>query len=278
VECVIAFWVFFVIAVIAIVAATRSHSAASQRRGVFSGLATRFKGQFTVSTWGGKASLWYRHGDVPVLIRRFKARQGLWRKASVTQFSVPWPDGRTQITIVARDHSSARRYSSRDKEIPSGHPEFDAAFLTTSRRVDLAKRFFSADVLAYAYRFIWPYKYGFRLRLTSGRLTIETHEEIQSARDYEGFIRFCIELFDQSQSSREMGIDFTQSNQAQIVADAKCPVCSEVLVTMVVCKRCRTPHHEDCWNYYGGCSVYGCRETSYDYLLQAEVIPPEEGS
>jgi Prokaryotic RING finger family 1 len=278
VECVVAFWIFFVIAIVAIVQATRSHSAASSRRGVFSGLATRFKGQFTVSAWGGKASLWFRHGDVPVLIRRYNVRASMWRKAAVTQFSVPWPEGRMQLVIVAREPNSSPRSSSRDRELESGQPEFDAAFCTTSRRVELAKRFLTSDVLAYAYRFIWPYKVGFRLRLTGGRLTIETRENIQSARDFEGFIRFCIELFDQSQSSRESGVNFMKSDQAQIVADAKCPVCSEVLVAMVVCKRCRTPHHEDCWTYYGGCSVYGCRETTYEQLLQAEVIPDEESA
>lgn len=276
-ECVVALAVFVVIAVFVITQAARSHSSASQRRGVFSGLSTRFKGQFTVSAWGGKASLWFRHGDVPVLIRRFRVSESIWRRAYVTQFSVPWPEGRMQVTITRRS-DGAIRTSSRDREIESGYPEFDAGFLTTSRRMDLAKKFLTAEVLAYANRFIWPFKQGFRLRLQGGRLTIETREDIQSARDYEGFIRFCIELFDQSQSSRESGVAFMQSDRAQIVADAKCPVCSEILVTMVVCKRCRTPHHEDCWNYYGGCSVYGCRETVYEHLLQAEVLPDEEAS
>jgi hypothetical protein len=276
VECVIGFWILFVVAIVAIVMATRSHSAASQRRGVFSGLATRFKGQFTVSAWGGKASLWFRHGDVPVLIRRFYVSEAIWKRAAVTQFSVPWPDGRMQLQICARDPAVARRFSSRDKEIDSALPEFNAAFSITSRRPDFAKRFLTSDVLGYANRFIWPYKEGFRLKLQSGRLIIETREGVHTARDYEGFIRFCIEVFDQSLSSRESGVSFTKSNEAQIVADAKCPVCSEVLVTMVVCKRCRTPHHEDCWTYYGGCSVYGCRETAYEHLLQAEVIPPED--
>ena len=26
----------------------------------------------------------------------------------------------------------------------------------------------------------------------------------------------------------------------------------------VVCRSCRTPHHEDCWRYVGRCSTYGC--------------------
>lgn len=24
------------------------------------------------------------------------------------------------------------------------------------------------------------------------------------------------------------------------------------------CTRCQTPHHQDCWDYGGGCSIYGC--------------------
>jgi hypothetical protein len=27
---------------------------------------------------------------------------------------------------------------------------------------------------------------------------------------------------------------------------------------LVRCASCRTPHHEDCWSYNGGCSVYAC--------------------
>lgn len=27
----------------------------------------------------------------------------------------------------------------------------------------------------------------------------------------------------------------------------------------VVCAVCRTPHHDDCWEFNGGCSVYGCK-------------------
>ncbi len=39
-----------------------------------------------------------------------------------------------------------------------------------------------------------------------------------------------------------------------------CQVCGEGLGDRrVVCARCLTPHHEDCWTYVGTCSVYACR-------------------
>ncbi|MBV8559053.1 MAG: hypothetical protein JO116_26230, partial [Planctomycetaceae bacterium] len=38
-----------------------------------------------------------------------------------------------------------------------------------------------------------------------------------------------------------------------------CKVCGEAIVTPgVVCGTCRTPHHRDCWEFVGRCSIYGC--------------------
>ncbi|NSW54780.1 MAG: hypothetical protein HPY44_02090 [Armatimonadetes bacterium] len=42
---------------------------------------------------------------------------------------------------------------------------------------------------------------------------------------------------------------------------AECPVCQGRVLRgelYVTCPACGTPHHQDCWEYYGGCGVYGC--------------------
>ena len=39
-----------------------------------------------------------------------------------------------------------------------------------------------------------------------------------------------------------------------------CQICgTELEAPIVWCERCGTPHHSDCWDYYGECSTYGCR-------------------
>ena len=39
-----------------------------------------------------------------------------------------------------------------------------------------------------------------------------------------------------------------------------CQICGTELEEPIVwCCRCSTPHHSDCWNYYGECSTYGCQ-------------------
>lgn len=40
-----------------------------------------------------------------------------------------------------------------------------------------------------------------------------------------------------------------------------CQVCgSDIEAPPVLCRTCRTPHHEDCWGYARRCSTYGCGE------------------
>jgi Prokaryotic RING finger family 1/Protein of unknown function (DUF3137) len=39
-----------------------------------------------------------------------------------------------------------------------------------------------------------------------------------------------------------------------------CKVCGEPIGhgAVIVCAVCNTPHHRDCWEYVGSCSIYGC--------------------
>jgi hypothetical protein len=43
-------------------------------------------------------------------------------------------------------------------------------------------------------------------------------------------------------------------------AGSSCPVCGHpVAESALPCARCRTPHHADCWKYFGGCAVFACK-------------------
>ena len=47
-----------------------------------------------------------------------------------------------------------------------------------------------------------------------------------------------------------------------------CPVCQSAIGTeeAIACPECKTVHHWECWQYNGGCGMYGCEES-----------PPTEG-
>lgn len=49
------------------------------------------------------------------------------------------------------------------------------------------------------------------------------------------------------------------------LAESSCQVCGTSMgqPPVVYCVRCRTPHHEECWEYAGRCSTFACQERRY---------------
>jgi hypothetical protein len=47
--------------------------------------------------------------------------------------------------------------------------------------------------------------------------------------------------------------------------EGECQVCGGTLAqgAVVRCRRCATPHHEECWTYTGECSTFACRERGF---------------
>lgn len=45
-----------------------------------------------------------------------------------------------------------------------------------------------------------------------------------------------------------------------------CPYCREAIAetSLAECPACNTPHHHDCWNENGGCTVFGCENAPSD--------------
>lgn len=67
-------------------------------------------------------------------------------------------------------------------------------------------------------------------------------------------------------ASREPGItaaDLAGVTLGTLVppASSACPICREDVVETgrTPCPRCATPHHADCFEFAGGCGIYGCR-------------------
>jgi len=42
-------------------------------------------------------------------------------------------------------------------------------------------------------------------------------------------------------------------------ATTRCPVCATLVgADPIHCTRCENPHHRDCWEFSGGCAIFGC--------------------
>jgi hypothetical protein len=45
-----------------------------------------------------------------------------------------------------------------------------------------------------------------------------------------------------------------------------CPFCQFTVkndITLVICSTCGIPHHLECWELNGGCTIFGCKETTF---------------
>ncbi len=52
----------------------------------------------------------------------------------------------------------------------------------------------------------------------------------------------------------------------QSIIGKTCPYCQYPIkqsVEFVSCNSCKVPHHRECWEENGGCTTFGCKETSF---------------
>jgi hypothetical protein len=102
------------------------------------------------------------------------------------------------------------------------------------------------------------------VRFEGDSLTVERRGVIRNERSLRQFVAYCLELNEQAAAAFGVGIDVL-SQSADNHAHAVCKICGDGLgdEEIVYCRVCDTPHHRDCWRYFGGCSVYACGERRY---------------
>ena len=102
------------------------------------------------------------------------------------------------------------------------------------------------------------------LSASSSRIFIRKRGVVRDAPDLALFARLCDSLHDRLLLAweRENGIEILDEAAAPAGETSKCLVCSHPIAPdeHVRCRRCRTPHHPDCWEFNGGCATFACGE------------------
>jgi len=72
------------------------------------------------------------------------------------------------------------------------------------------------------------------------------------------------QLFEAMRVGHEEGVTFIAPEKSPVSEEKICQICGEQITKEIVyCRSCKTPHHLDCWKYYGACSTYACGATRY---------------
>jgi len=192
--------------------------------------------------------------------------------ARLLHFGTPWRSANKQ-TVLETDfplHPPGQRISiiSRvgsdvvpDSHVKTGDAEFDAAFYVLASDPALANQLLS-DAVKWKMaeiKNLQPAQTSFEL--FNGKLKASCRHWFGSGQSLLDFVQGNLELFDQLMLHKADGVEFTSQNQAAVMEDFRCPICSDdVMHEMVVCKKCKTPHCAECWEYNGKCATFACLE------------------
>jgi hypothetical protein len=98
-----------------------------------------------------------------------------------------------------------------------------------------------------------------------GHLSVRQSQVWDQFPDLLRFVQLSLELYDHALAAQSHGIHIVEDTAVHPLEEVRCRVCGEAIGSdLVFCRRCKTPHHRDCWQYNGLCSVFGCGETQCD--------------
>ncbi len=238
-------------------------------------LATRYNGMFRGSGIYMAPSVRLQHGQTTVVIS-CAVRHGTGK---TTRAELVWPDSALVLSVRTRTGTFTPDITPRElSEYATGDARFDELFFVHTNQPEAAKTWLSEAVRWQLIQFATlptGTRPGLLVTLQHHELVVEKNTVLYRFDDLEQFYLLAAQLYDQAMLTRATGITFLAEDEAQPVEAPICKVCGEPIESnMVICRRCRTPHHLDCWHYTGKCSTFGCPETHYD----VPIIAPAPGS
>jgi len=241
-----------------------------QHARVLEQIAQRFRGRLEPGTLFSRGQIRLRFQGYPALLKYVSHG-----KHNVhTIFSITWPDPSFRLEVYPQDILSGFRRLWGMEDIEIGSAQFDAAYYISGNSRQAVRDLLTAEVQAAIWKLA---KVGARalrdpsdiqVQFLGGVLTITKPITLSSPEDLEHFITLSAELFQAALDTRSTGIEFvgdvTIDAKDPDAVESQCQVCGEPLAEDVVyCGACRTPHHRECWEYFGGCSTYACGHKQY---------------
>lgn len=149
-----------------------------------------------------------------------------------------------------------------------GIPEFDREFVVQANDLEMARDFLSGAIrgsLALLHRM--GQTGGMLLSVNPERMLVQIDRNLGSSADALAMaVREALVVHDglaegvTRQLKQGISIVDGPLSAGEQEGPPTCKVCLEPIADgpIIVCAVCNTPHHRDCWDYVGVCSIYGC--------------------
>ena len=261
---------FFVVAITFFVTAT-ARGGGSRHINAYQMLAQRYGGVCVTNGIWGRPSARFKYGENSSYVEAKKNRT-LGRH---TESHLRWDDYDFTCIIVPKHVQVGWRSAWGLQPVEIGDQAFERHLQVLANAPDVAQRLLSEGVRWQVQRLCELLGDGHvELFWRKGSLTCRKLGWLKTYDELDHFTRLFFELHDQALLTRVQGIAFVENEGAIAIGDATCQVCGEMIVVdMVFCNRCKTPHHRECWEYFGSCSVFGCQESRFVTPQIAEPVP-----
>ncbi len=152
--------------------------------------------------------------------------------------------------------------------VRSGDLEFDKYFIVQANDPEMARDFLS-DPIRWAMGALLRLgpPGGMLISINPERLLVQIDRNLgNSTESLAAIVREALKIHDGLLSGVATrlgdGIAVVSAGAAEVeeAGAPVCKVCGEAVhePPRVICTTCRAPHHRDCWEFVGGCSIFGC--------------------
>jgi len=232
----------------------------ARRRESFESASERFGGQIKDSFWSGK-SMTFEVEGVPAELTYFG---GTDKAPPWTRVHFRWPGRPLRIAPQGAWANLKKFFGAED--ILIGDSNFDDAFLIQGE-----PNWVQEALTPEARRLIWVLNdlgsseklfgpgRGINVDVTAGGLILKCYRNhVRKREDLMTFLETSAALLAELSGAGQGGAVISVE---EVVAAGKCPVCSDDSGHLSKrCGGCRAAYHRECWDYLGGCAIFGCED------------------
>ena len=232
----------------------------------FLNLARRHKGQFVPQVGHGYPRTRFEHNGARVVVD-VECRANRKIQACYTRVRIHWPIPLMRCEVYPQNFTRTIGTYRGMSDVLIGVQLFDDRYMITSsdkEKVMTLLRHDARKVIDELYEF----KVGndIYVRISGGEFLVKRPGVLGDRETLDRYVNLCLDLFDACLSTQKHGIEIIAPGDRKDSDPGEPPICQicgdEIVDQSVVCTACETPHHADCWKYYGACSTYGCGETN----------------
>ena len=232
-------------------------------------LASQYRGRYENRGMSDPPTVSFTHNGSTVrvgLAPQFPGQPTYPRTRVVARFARGLPF-RLELAPIGRPAPAQPPKGTRPVRV--GDAEFDRSFIVQANDPEMARDFLTAPVrwaVGNLLRLGSPG--GMLVSINPERMLVQVDRNLGASVDgLAAGVREALTIHDGLQSGVASrmgeGVAIVAAGPASVEDSGPpmCKVCGEEIfgTPKVYCSTCRTPHHRDCWEFIGACSVFGCK-------------------